>query len=175
MGEKGAFRTEIEGVVARTDERGGGDGAAGSRDLFGEAMPLPPAGTDVASTLPQPRGGRPKGAIGKRSGNLARYFAARGYRDPAAALAELASSDPLDLWAWFREHDPEGAPSLVEVVRLQAAIRRDLLPYVHAKVPPKVDKGDRLAVMILSGGSEPSDDEAGDEALSIESAWSRDE
>jgi len=171
MGEKGEFRSQIEGVASRTDgDVGGGRGVTPAADLFGEV--LPPAGADVASTLPQPRGGRPKGAVGKRSTTLARYFAAKGYRDPAAGLAELASADPLDLWAWFGEHDPENRPSLIDVVRLQAAVRRDLLPFVHAKVPPKVDKGDRLAVMILSGGAEQSDEDVADEALSIEGVWS---
>lgn len=170
MARDGEFKKQIEGVVARTDAALREREPAPAGDLFGEM--LAPAGADVASSLPQPRGAhRPAGALGKRSKSLARYFAAKGYRDPAAGLGELASSDPLDLLAWFRQHDEANAPSLIEVVRLQAAVRRDLLPYLHAKVPPKIDKGERLAVMILSGSTEPSDDEAADEALTIEGDW----
>lgn len=170
MARDGDFKAQIEGVVSRTDAAVGDRADAAGVDLFGAVAA--PAGSDVASTLPQPRGGRPKGALGKRSTSLGKYFVARGYRDPAAALGELASSDPLDLWVWFGEHDPDNRPSLIEVVRLQAAVRRDLLPYLHAKVPPKIDKTDRLAVMILSGASEPSDDDVADEALTIEGEWS---
>lgn len=167
MARDGEFKAAIGGVVARTDAAAGA--AAPAADLFGEV--LPPAGSDEPSSLDQRRG-RPKGALGKRSTNLGRYLAAKGYRDPAASLAELADQDALALWQWLKDKDPDGAPSLFEVMQLQASVRRDLMPYVHAKVPPKIDKGDRLAVMILSGGAEVGDDEAADQALTIEGDWS---
>lgn len=172
MARDGEFKAAIEGVVARTDAevRAASAVPAPAGDLFGEVEP--PAGSDQPSSLAVTKGGAPgKRGPGKRSSTLAKYLAAKGYRDPGAGLAELASQDPLELWNWFRKMDPVAAPSLVDVVRLQASVRTALLPYVHAKVPPRVDKGERLAVMILSGGSE-TDEEAVDGALTIEAEWS---
>lgn len=152
MGEKdGAFRAQIEGVVARTD-RGGGGGAAQVElfDDLGEADEQPPAGWDAPSSLAgsaPKRGGRPKGALNKRSLDLARFFQAK-YRDPAAVLGELVSRDPVDLWREIRTFDEAGAPSLIDIIRLQAAVARDLLPYLHAKRPVEI-KTDKTPVFVM--------------------------
>lgn len=158
MGEKdGAFRTTIEGVVSRTDAGSAGAAQVELFDDVGEPDLQPPAGWDAPSSvsgLPVGergrRGGRPKGALNKRSLDLARFFQAK-YRDPAAVLGELVSRDPLELWLWICKKDPEGAPPLKDVIALQAAVARDLMPYLHAKRPVQVETGRKLPVFVVPG------------------------
>ena len=121
----------------------------------------PPGGVAGAPLVPQParRGGRRPGATNLKTRTLGKYLQAKGFRDPAVALAELANSDPVELWQWIRGHNPGGETSLIDVIKLQADAAKSLLPYLHGKVTPDVlvDASSLPAFHLHLGGSAPGD------------------
>ena len=168
MGEKGGFQREIEGVEARTDARRGGGDDQAALDLG----PMPPAGGDVAPAFPVARpssGGRPKGALNRKTVMLKRYFGAKGFRDPAVLLGEIISADPIELLNFFRKYDPPGqVTSLFEVSKFIRDAAVAAMPYLHSKMPQQLDLGtDKMAVMLIGGGDR-TDDEIAEDVLSIE-------
>jgi hypothetical protein len=147
-------------------------------DLFG---PEGRADHDFAPAFPQPTRregpGRPPGAANRKTLQLQRLYVARGFRDPLLGMGELVTSDPVELWRWMRQQTKaetgslEGAPSLLDVVKLQQAARSDLAPYLHGKAPQQTDTGDEaLPVLIVDLGDDQvaaARRKAADEALSI--------
>lgn len=127
-------------------------------DLFGvETGPEEDADGDFAPAFPQPqrRAGRPAGAPNRKTVAVRRLYEARGFRDPVMGMGELVTSDPVALWKWMRAEtieatgSAEGAPTLLEVVKLQQVARADLAPYLHGKAPVTNDAGDQVLPMLI--------------------------
>lgn len=96
-------------------------------------------------------GGRPPGAPNKKTEAFEKFYHAHGYKDPLVAMAEFLTVDPVQLLAWFRRHDKKGAPTLFQLVQQQSFIADRIAPYLHGKMPIKVEIiGDRLPVFVLN-------------------------
>lgn len=98
--------------------------------------------------------GRPRGALNRKSRDLAKYLAARGYSDPAEALAVVYSlegaGDPVERLAAKVKRlaselgiKREAALSAV----MQAA--RDAMPYHHAKRPVAVQVDSPIPLVMV--------------------------
>lgn len=91
------------------------------------------------SPLTQKGAGRPKGARNKRSETMADYIVRR-YGDPLEASASIAALSPRELIQELRaiasDCGTKLGASVMEIIRWQQDIRRDVLPYVHAKRAP---------------------------------------
>jgi hypothetical protein len=146
----------------KTAEMGEGDGAVGLLPLldaeddasegFGDAPRAFPA-PDAPAPGAIARGpGRPAGAANRKTLQLQRLYAARGFKDPIAWMGELVTKPPLELLAWVKSQPGAGAVTLMEVIDLQRKVATDLAPYLHGKMPIRIDHGDeRLPVLIIRG------------------------
>lgn len=146
-------------------------------------------GTGAPSAVPAPARregaiGRPAGSTNRKTKQLQKLYAAKGFKDPVMWQGELLTLPPVELWAWFRGKAVEeatrlgligadraalidGAPSLAECVELQRKIAADLAPYLHGKMPIRIDHGDeRLPVLIIRGDTDQVTIRRGREALS---------
>jgi hypothetical protein len=104
------------------------------------------------------RGGRKPGALNRKTLMLGKYMQAKGFRDPAVTLAEIAQGDPLDLLTWIKSGGSAKDVSLLDVLKLQADCMKALLPYLHAKITPDavIDASSLPAFHLhLGGGSAP--------------------
>lgn len=168
MAKDGEISRMIEGGRARTDGGFPGDGAEIQLELGVASAELPPAGGETAPFVPQPRqAGRPAGALNRRTLMLKRYYQARGFRDPAVGLGEIISADPLELLAWFRQVDGDKAPTLFEIAKWQAAIKVQMMPFLHSKMPTLIDTGDRRVPVFVSVSPDATDAEIAREVMSI--------
>lgn len=88
--------------------------------------------------------GRPKGSANKRNGDMLRYLQSLGHRDPLVTLSMIQTADTKKL-ARVLTADP------VDVLRVQAAAARDMLPYLYAKKPQQLElpPGDARPVMVI--------------------------
>lgn len=131
----------------------------GDTDLFEpgedqEGAPSPFA--DAAGMAPGRRIGRPKGARNKHSEAFETYYYSKGYRDPLVAAAEVVSTDPVELLAWFKHHDKKGSKGLTlkAIVELQMAAGRDVAPYLHGKAPVRVQiEGGALPMLVINAAT----------------------
>jgi hypothetical protein len=114
------------------------------------------------------RRGRPKGAINKRTADFRDWYQAQGFKDPLIAQAQFLSADPDALQAWFAERERtlkaigkqvgKAVPALIDIVKEQMACARDLAPYLHGKMPTKVEVTDeRLPMLVLNLGTNQLD------------------
>ena len=91
------------------------------------------------SPLAQRGVGRPKGARNRRSETMADYIVRR-FGDPLEASASIAALAPRELVQKLREIASDSGTklgaSVMDVLKWQQDIRRDVLPYVHAKRAP---------------------------------------
>jgi hypothetical protein len=157
-----------------------GTGAASGEAEDGEEA-LDLWGTDAPPAVPGPKKseggasgrGRPPGSLNKKTRALQKLYAGRGFKDPLMWGGELLTMPPLQLWQYLRaQHIAEtgkakGAPRLMEVVQLQRLIAADLAPYLHGKMPIRIDHGDeRLPVLIIQAGSDQVTLRKGREAVS---------
>lgn len=146
---------------------------SGDRDLFDsedearEARARHDRGNPFADApaVAERRGrGRPKGALNVKTKDFERYYAAMGYRDPLKAMAEFLTADPIELQAWFEEHEVTrkavgkgtalAVPSLMEIIQAQQQVAVALAPYLHGKKPVQVEIIDeRLPTLIVDLGS----------------------
>lgn len=145
--------------------------------LFGdeEGAPSPFSGgraDEVRASI-----GRPKGARNRKSVDMEKWYFAKGYVDPVQRLGELVSEDPRVLVAWFDENagtnldgSKRAGPSILEVVRMQIAAAGELMPYLHGKMPTRIEVTDeRLPALLLALGTNQLDEArqvADDRALS---------
>lgn len=151
-----------------------------------DACEASPGGVRRAPIVPQPAGwsgrGRKPGSRNLRTLALGRYVQARGYGDVAVQLVEIANARASDIArqvvgealrlkglpdddaaidAAVREMSLEAATGLiVEARKEQAAARKDVLPYLHAKMTPdvQVNVGQLPSIIIdlaSGGGGEP--------------------
>lgn len=110
--------------------------------------------------------GRPLGSGNKRNGDMLRYLQALGHRDPLVTLSAIQTADTLQLAASLGHAlrsrkgelilDQKGRPVIdgcdpLDVLKVQEAAARDLLPYVYAKRPVEValPSGDQRPVMVI--------------------------
>jgi hypothetical protein len=93
----------------------------------------------VAETLNAKRRarGRPEGSANRRNAEVFDYLEARGFKAPELRLMEINSADPRQLAAALSGPDvkPENVSfdRVMEVLKLQAKVASDLLPYKFAK------------------------------------------
>jgi hypothetical protein len=104
--------------------------------------------------------GRPKGARNKKSADFEKWYYARGFKDPAQVLGELASMDPIALHGLMVEHAmahgtaPKALPMLDDAIAIVRASALDLMPYLHGKKPTEVVLSDeRLPILVVASGT----------------------
>jgi hypothetical protein len=147
-------------------------------------------GTDAPAAVPKPQGsgravGRPAGAKNRKTAQLQKLYAGRGFKDPTMWQGELLTMPPVELWRWFRGEAAKaadelgllgvergellaGAPTLAECIELQRKIAADLAPYLHGKMPIRIDHGDeRVPVLIIRGDTDQVAIRREREALSV--------
>lgn len=155
-----------------------GEGAGAAGDLFGPddgADDQLGGGSDAPASFPKPAGdageggriGRPPGALNRKTAQLQKLYAARGFKDPILWQGELLTLPPVELRKWLAEQGG-AVPSLLEVIDLQRKVAADLAPYLHGKMPIRIDHGDqRLPVLIIRGDTDQVTLRREREALSI--------
>lgn len=118
--------------------------------------------------------GRPRGSVNRKTETLSRYYQARGFKDPISFLGDLVTADPLDLFAWLKQHNPGGEHNLLDVIKLQKSAAVDLAPYLHGKMPISLDiKDDRLPMLIMDLGTNQLDEDRSAQAAGVMSAGKR--
>lgn len=92
--------------------------------------------------------GRPLGAANRKNGDLIRYLAARGHRDPMVTLSMIQSAD---FGALCRLVGAGGAKQKLAVLGIIRGAAADLLPYHHAKKPLQLElpAGDKRPMMVF--------------------------
>lgn len=156
MARKAGIEAELDGIDA---------GARPEADAAAQMELLPsPLGRAVEAQRPEAeRGrGRPKGARNRRTTDLVRFLAARGYRSPAEVLAETCSM-PVEMLA--KELDCGKA----DAFKLQLDAAKALAPYLHQRQPIAVDleaKGD-LSLSINLGAMFPDQTGAESDGFSL--------
>jgi hypothetical protein len=122
------------------------------------------AGGKLKSKEQRPRG-RPMAATNRKTVEFEHWYRSKGYRDPLEAMAQWLTADPIALQAWFAEHERavvalgkkvvQALPSLLEIIKEQHAVARELGPYLHGKKPIQVQVIDeRLPTLIIDLGSD---------------------
>lgn len=101
------------------------------------------AATELVASQRRARG-RPKGSANKRNGDMLRYLQSLGHRDPMVTMSMIQTADTKTL-ARVLTADP------IDVLRVQAACARDMLPYLYAKKPQQLElpPGDARPVMVI--------------------------
>lgn len=141
---------------------------AGEGDLFGDGEGAPSGFFDAVAAAGERKGiGRPKGAANRHTAEFEKWYYARGFKDPAQLLGELVSTDPRALQAMAIEnaaavgltrtvgtgeeaHLVLEVPGLIDLVDLQRRAAVDLLPYLHGKMPTRIEIADeRLPTLIV--------------------------
>ncbi len=123
--------------------------------------------TDPARAASRQRG-RPKGAVNRKTADFGDWYQAQGFKDPLVAQAQFLSADPVALQAFFVEHEKtmkaigkvvgKAVPALIDIVKEQMACARDLAPYLHGKMPTKIEVTDeRLPMLVLNLGTNQLD------------------
>jgi hypothetical protein len=133
---------------------------AAIRQVLGEVTPAPmlpglvddqPDDLDVlgkvAETLNAKRRarGRPEGSANRRNAEMFDYLEARGFKAPEVRMMEIVSADTVEL-ARALHTDP------FEVLKLQAKVAGDLLPFKFAKRQElQVNHGGEIAHVMMAG------------------------
>lgn len=116
----------------------------------------------------EPRKGRPRGSLNRKTADFERYYAAKGFDDPLVAMARFLTADPVELQAWFVEHERtikaigkktgQAVPSLIEIIKEQHTVASQLAPYLHGKKPVQVEIIDeRLPQLVINLGTNQID------------------
>lgn len=92
--------------------------------------------------------GRPLGAANRKNGDLIRYLAARGHRDPMVTLSMIQSADFGALCKMIGADTAKLKLGVLSIIRGAAA---DLMPYHHAKKPQQIELpiGDKRPMMVF--------------------------
>lgn len=133
------------------ENQGGEDGWDG--DLFGAEV----EGAAARAGLRGP--GRPKGALNKKTEDFERFYFAQGFEDPLVGMGKLISTNPLDLWVsireWHKKLRVKNPPGFLDVLRLQQAVRAEIAPYLHGKMPIRHEISiDQLPTLMLALGTD---------------------
>lgn len=104
----------------------------------------------VAETVAAPARarGRPQGSANRKNGDLIRYLAARGHRDPWVTLSMIQSADFSALCKMVGASSAKHKLAVLGIMRGAAA---DLMPFHHSKKPQQLElpPGDQRPVMII--------------------------
>lgn len=110
---------------------------------------------EAANRKPAPTGaGRPLGARNRRTDLMAEYLIGR-YGDPLEAHVSLGTMPLRDLVPTLRAAASDLGlklgMSIGDILRMQAELRRDALPYLHAKRAPETVAGEAVTPIIGIG------------------------
>ena len=117
--------------------------------------------------------GRPPGSPNRSTLQLKRLLLARGYRDPAEALAAIVTMGTRDLAGELRPDkraDGVTFDQAHEVLKLQVRAAEALMPFFHQKMPIAVEhRGDALrpVIVINEGGTWPGASRDRDAGMSV--------
>lgn len=159
-----------EDFQERADRAAGGGDRAGGEDWLG-----------TASASVKRMRGRPKGAKNRKTADFAAWYEANGFKDPLEFMAEFMSANPVELQAFYAEHERtykaigknvgKAVPSLFEINEEQLSCAEKLAPYLHGKAPAVEQPLDeRLPVLVLNLGTNQLDQArqiAGQRGLSV--------
>ena len=93
--------------------------------------------------------GRPAGSVNRKNGDMIRYLAARGHRDPMVTLSMIQSAD---FGALCKAVGAETAKHKIAVLGIMRGAAADLLPYHHGKKPQQLElvgDGNKRPVMVI--------------------------
>lgn len=117
-------------------------------------MRLPVAEAAKLKPLPKGTGGRPLGARNRRTDLVAEYLIGR-YGDPLEASVSLGMMPLKDLVPTLRAAASDLGlklgMSIGDILRLQAELRREALPYLHARRAPETAQGDPVLPVVGIG------------------------
>lgn len=100
---------------------------------------MPNAGIVAVMAEARKRRGRPKGSKNRRTDDFERYIKQFG-QDPAITLMQIQSTAPEELVARSQMMDPEKRRlSFGDAQALRVRCAEALMPFLHGKVPVKVD------------------------------------
>ncbi|EFO29128.1 holliday junction resolvase [Roseibium sp. TrichSKD4] len=153
----------------------GGDPYADAGDALARHRP------DETEINGKKRPGRPKGSLNRKTKDFEKFFHAKGFRDPLVAMAQFLTADPVELQAWFEDHERAKTsigkkvqttlPSLMEIIKEQHTVASQLAPYLHGKKPVEIAILDeRLPTLIVDLGTNQLEEGktiAGRRALSL--------
>lgn len=133
---------------------------ADETDLFGVDEGAPSGGfADKVREAGERAGikgpGRPKGATNRKTVDFEKWYFAKGFKDPAQALGELVSMDPIALHQMMLEQaaaqrlPPKAYPTLKDAIDLVRVAAAELMPYLHGKKPTVIDVPDERLPMLL--------------------------
>lgn len=144
MGHSGAHTLPEPGDQAAQDAL---EAEADALDLLGSPDVLTDdvlgAAAELVASQRRARG-RPKGSANKRNGDMLRYLQNLGHRDPLVTLSMIQTADTKALAKML-------AADKIDVLRVQAAAARDMLPYLYARKPQQLElpPGDARPVMVI--------------------------
>lgn len=135
----------------------------------------------TASASVKRQRGRPKGSTNRKTADFAAWYQANGFKDPLEFMAEFMSANPVELQAFFVEHERtykaigknvgKAVPSLGEIIEEQLSCADKLAPYLHGKAPAaELPLDERLPVLVLNLGTNQLDQArqiAGQRGLSV--------
>lgn len=92
--------------------------------------------------------GRPRGAVNRKTAEFEKLYRAKGFKDPLLFLGEVISRDPVELQAWYVEHERAiraqgkhlylAIPTLHEIEAMQIAAADKLKDHLHGKMPAQI-------------------------------------
>jgi hypothetical protein len=99
--------------------------------------------------------GRPAGAPNRKNGDMIRYLAARGHRDPMVTLSMIQSADFAGLCKML---GASGAKQKIAVLGIIRGAAADLMPYHHSRKPQQLDLppgggGSNRPIMVIGDGN----------------------
>lgn len=112
-------------------------------------------GNDVLAQLaefvaaPARARGRPQGAANRKTGEMIRYLAARGHRDPWMTLSMIQSAD---FEALCKVIGADTAKQRLAVLAIMRGAAADLMPFHHARQALKLDlkdEGNKRPLMVI--------------------------
>ena len=80
--------------------------------------------------------GRPAGSVNRKNGDMIRYLAARGHRDPMVTLSMIQSADFGALCKMVGATNAKQKTAVLGIIRGAAA---DLMPYHHSRKPQQLE------------------------------------
>lgn len=104
--------------------------------------------------------GRPLGSPNRKNGDMIRYLAARGHRDPMVTLSMIQSADFGALCKMVGAGNAKQKTAVLAIIKSAAA---DLMPYHHAKLPQQLElpAGSGRPIMVVGEMNVHVDGDAG--------------
>ena len=142
-GQLGAHtRREAAGAAARSAEDAWNDALPGADPLLliaglpdGEGDDLLALAAELVAAPARARG-RPLGSANRKNGDLIKYLAVRGHRDPMVTLSMIQSAD---FGALCHIVGAETAKHKLAVLGIMRGAAADLMSYYHSKKPQQLE------------------------------------